>query len=289
MPQWSRGAPRPLRTARPAFAPADRFVTGGGATGEGATGEGATGGGATGSATPEAGRLFSLPPGRALEICGSLHRAILEHRIAPGAKLSEDEVGELFGASRTVARAALHALAHSGLVTMERNRGAFVARPDKREANEVFEARALIEPRVARMAAAHVGAGTDAAGTGKMAALRAHLDAEHAAVAADDKGRALSLSGEFHIRLADIADQHVLAGMVRGLVARSSLIIALYWRRVDTTCESHAHHALLDALEAGDGDAAEEIMRGHIVDLRSGLDLGDRGASAETLAEALGR
>ena len=109
MPQWSRGAPRPLRTARPAFAPADRFVTGGGATGEGATGEGATGGGATGSATPEAGRLFSLPPGRALEICARLHAAILEHRISPGAKLSEDEVGEL----RVVAAAA-DSLALSG-------------------------------------------------------------------------------------------------------------------------------------------------------------------------------
>ncbi|MEE3099541.1 MAG: GntR family transcriptional regulator [Pseudomonadota bacterium] len=226
--------------------------------------------------------MFSLPPGRALEICANLHRAILEHRIAPGAKLSEDEVGELFGASRTVARAALHALAHSGLVTMERNRGAFVARPDKREANEVFEARALIEPRVARMAAAH-------AGPADMTALRAHLEAEHEAVAADDKGRALSLSGEFHIRLADLADQQVLAGMVRALVARSSLIIALYWRRVDATCESHAHHALLDALEAGDGAAADEIMRGHIVDLRSGLDLGERPPAATSLAEALGR
>jgi len=230
----------------------------------------------------EAARLFSLPPGRALDICARLHAAILEHRISPGAKLSEDEVGELFGASRTVARQALHALAHSGLATIERNRGAFVARPTRREANEVFEARALIEPRIARLAA-------DVATPAQCEALRAHLAQEHATVAADDKGRSLALSGDFHVRICDIADQQVLAGMVRALVARSSLIIALYWRRADATCESHAHAALVEALEAHDGEAAAEIMRGHIVDLRSGLDLDERPASAMSLAQALTR
>ncbi|MDF2233900.1 GntR family transcriptional regulator [Albimonas sp. CAU 1670] len=230
----------------------------------------------------EAGRLFSLPPGRALDICTRLHNAILEHRVSPGAKLSEDEVGELFGASRTVARQALHALAHSGLVTIERNRGAFVARPSRREANEVFEARALVEPRIATLAA-------QSATPAQCAALRAHLEREHETVAADDKGRALALSGDFHVRICDIADQQVLAGMVRALVARSSLIIALYWRRADATCESHAHLALVEALEARDGTAAAEIMRGHIVDLRSGLDLDERPAPAMSLAQALTR
>ena len=42
---------------------------------------------------------FSLPPGRALAICLALEKAILEHRLRPGMKLSEDEVGEIFGAS----------------------------------------------------------------------------------------------------------------------------------------------------------------------------------------------
>lgn len=226
--------------------------------------------------------LFSLPPGRALSICVELQTAILEHRLAPGEKLSEDEVGEIFGASRTVARAALQALAHSGLVTIERNRGAHVARPSRREANEVFEARALIEPRVARLAAQMV---TEA----DVSVLRKHMEAEHAALAADDQGKALSLSGLFHITIADIADQSVLSAMVRSLISRSSLIIALYWRRRDSACERHAHHALVDALAAGDSSEAEEIMLSHIVDLRSGLDLSEPATSSRSLAEKLGR
>jgi DNA-binding GntR family transcriptional regulator len=219
-----------------------------------------------------------LPPGRALAICLELQKAILEHRLRPGMKLSEDEVGEIFGASRTVVRAALHALAHSGLVTIERNRGAFVSRPSIREAHEVFEARALIEPRVARMAAQAV---TEA----QLANLKAHIEAEHAALAAGEMGQSLSLSGLFHIAVSDIADQQVLGAIIRQLISRSSLIIALYWKRPDTACESHSHHALMVAMAARDGQAAEEIMKSHIVDLHSGLDLRQQPHRDLTLAE----
>ncbi|MEP3429979.1 MAG: GntR family transcriptional regulator [Roseibium sp.] len=210
--------------------------------------------------------LFQLPPGRTLDICLKIHSAILEHRIAPGTKLSEDEVGEIYGASRTVVRAALQALAHSGLVTIAKNRGAFVAKPSIREAHEIFEARALIEPRVAYMAAMTITQ-TD------LERLHAHIDAEHEALHAGDMGKALSLSGAFHTAIADIAAQQVLANMVRSLISRSSLIIAMYWQRPDTACESHSHHALLKAFADHDSDAAEEIQKSHLIDLHSGLNL----------------
>ena len=63
---------------------------------------------------------FSLPPGKALEICHQLEAAILQHRMQPGMELAEDEVGDLFGVSRTVARTALQALAHGGLANKVR-------------------------------------------------------------------------------------------------------------------------------------------------------------------------
>ena len=223
---------------------------------------------------------FSLPPGRTLDICLNLLRAILEHRLTPGMKLSEDDVGEIYGASRTVVRAALQALAHSGLVTIERNRGAFVSKPSIREAHEVFEARALIEPRVARAVAKRV---TEA----DIIRLKAHIEAEHKALANGDMGKALALSGLFHIALSDIADQHVFARMVRSLISRSSLIIALYWKRQDTTCESHSHHALIKAFEEHDETTAEEIMKSHIIDLHSGLNLVEVQLQDDSLKERL--
>src|SRR6516165_1479752 len=82
--------------------------------------------------------------------------AILEHRLLPGTKLGEDEIGEIYGASRTLVRTALQQLAHEGIVSIEKNRGAFVSRPSTADAREVFEARRLIEPTIVDHACAAV-------------------------------------------------------------------------------------------------------------------------------------
>lgn len=209
-----------------------------------------------------------------------LLEAVHEHRIQPGMKLSEDEVSEVFGVSRTVVRQALRALAHEGIVYIERNRGAFVAQPSVKEAREVFEARALLEPRMAHAAAQRTTAAD-------IARLEAHIADEHAALNAGKSGEALKLSGHFHIEIARIADQATVEAFIRQLVSRSALVIALYWRRRSAMCESHAHHALLEALRAQDGAQAEDLMKGHLVDLVSQLDLRPQATPPTTLKEAL--
>ncbi|KMW60836.1 Transcriptional regulator, GntR family [Candidatus Rhodobacter oscarellae] len=211
-----------------------------------------------------------------------LTEAVHEHRVLPGMKLSEDEVGEIYGAGRTVVRKALQTMAHSGLVTIERNRGAFVTKPSVKEAREVFEARALLEPQTARAAAERTTAA-------HAAALEAHIHEEHAALDAGEAGRALKLSGLFHVEIARIADQATIESFIRQLVSRSSLVIALYWRRRTALCESHAHHALLDAFRRNNPDQAEELMKGHLVDLVSQLDLREIPEETVSLREALGR
>ncbi|MGV6848487.1 MAG: GntR family transcriptional regulator [Marinibacterium sp.] len=214
------------------------------------------------------------------DISDALALAIHQHRIAPGTKLGEDELGDIYGVSRTITRAALHGLAHLQLVEIRRNRGAFVAQPSLREAREVFEARELLEPPTARRAA-QKAAPKDAE------LLMQHIRDEHAALAAEDNGAALHLSGLFHIELARIADQQTILGMIEALIARSSLIIALYWRRESALCESHAHHALVEAIADADGNRAEELMHSHLVDLHSALDLSDRTTPPRSLKEAL--
>ncbi len=220
------------------------------------------------------------PATTADEIADRLTEAVHEHRLLPGTKLSEEEVGEIFGVGRTVVRQALRALSHRDLIRIERNRGAFVAKPTIREAREVFEARALLEPRTACHAALR-------ATPADIALLRDHLDEEHAALEAGQSGRALKLSGHFHVELARIADQSTIEAFIRQLVSRSSLVIALYWRRRNALCESHAHHALLDALDRNDGETAEELMKGHLLDLLSQLDLRDQVDTSPSLRDAL--
>ncbi|NRQ12944.1 HTH-type transcriptional repressor RspR [Ensifer sesbaniae] len=221
-----------------------------------------------------------IPATRWSPIYHGLRDAIVGHRLAPGTKLPEDELASIYSVSRTVIRAALQALAHDRLVRLEPNRGAFVAQPSTREAREVFEARALIEPRVAALAA-------EVAKPEDILLLRHHLDKEHEALHAGRDSDAIMLSARFHVGIAEIAGHSVLTSFVRDLVSHSSLIIALYWKRRDTTCESHAHHALVDAIEAGEAAKAAELMKEHLLDLLSGLELSPPAKKPESLAEML--
>ncbi len=213
-------------------------------------------------------------------IAGQIQQAILDHRLSPGTKLTEDELASIYEVGRTVIRGALQALTHRGLVETQRNRGAFVAKPSTREAREVFEARALLEPRTAHSAAQRARA-VD------LRELKRHIEQEHSAMQSGDTGRAVYLSGEFHLAIARIADQTTIAEFISALIARSSLIIALYWKRRDALCESHAHMALVDAIADKDSPRAEGLMKSHLLDLRSSLDLSDRPSPPKSLREAL--
>ena len=216
------------------------------------------------------------------EIVANLTEAVHEHRLQPGTKLREDEVCEIFGVSRTLVRQALRSLEYQGLLTIKKNRGAFVSKPSLKEAREVFQARALLEPSTARSAA-------ERATRADIASLERHIKNEHDAIDRDEAGLALKLSGDFHLAIARIADQHTIEQFLRQLISRSSLVIALYWRRRNALCESNAHHALLDALRNGDGDTADELMKGHLLDLLSQLDLRDREEGPLSLKDALKR
>ena len=214
------------------------------------------------------------------QVYGALKEAILSHRLAPGTKLPEDELASIYSVGRSVIRSALQALSHDRLARLEPNRGAFVAQPSKKEAREIFEARALLEPRVAALAA-------ESATPRNVSALRAHLEKEHEALRTGQTGIAITLSARFHVALAEIADHSILTELVTDLVSRSSLIVALYWRHRDTTCEVHAHRALMNAIAKGKPKDASELMTSHLVDLLSGLDLTLGEKKPKSLADIL--
>ena len=230
--------------------------------------------------TPDIDRLDKRDTGPTAQIRHSIELAIHEHRLAPGTRLAEEELADIYGVSRVKVRDALRALAHHRLVTIRPNRGAIVSQPDTREAREVFETRELLEPRMAHMAAMN-------ARTKDIAALRDHLEEEKAAIVGMNYGRALRLSGKFHLDVARIADQDTIASIIDVLVARSALVIALYWRKETARCDNNCHASLVDALEAGDAERAEHVMREHLRDIRASLDIDDQAKASQSLRDAL--
>ncbi len=192
--------------------------------------------------------------------------AILEHRLPPGTKLGEDRLAETFGVSRTRIRQVLFRLAGEKVVKQVANRGAFVAEPTVDEARDVFDARAAIEPLLAARVAEQ-GRAAD------VERLREHVAREQAAREAADRRAQIKLSGEFHALLAEMAGNAVLGAMLRELIARSSLIIALYGARGGSDCGADEHQRLADAVRKRDAGLAAKLMREHLAHVERTLDL----------------
>lgn len=199
-----------------------------------------------------------------------IFEAVVEQRLPPGTKLSESDLCKAFGVGRMRIRRSLLLLASREVVELHSNRGAFVARPTAEQAREVFEARLAIEPNVARLA---VGRATAADIDG----LQRHIDAEHGAHDLGHRHDAIRLSGQFHVRLAQIAGNAVLLRTIKDLVTRTSLILGLYGAPGVASCRDDDHQTIRDAFTRRDPDLAARLMTDHLVHIQKHLDLSRTG------------
>jgi DNA-binding GntR family transcriptional regulator len=207
--------------------------------------------------------------------------AILEHRLLPGTKLGEDEIGEIYGASRTLVRTALLKLAHEGIVSIEKNRGAFVSRPSPADAREVFEARRLIEPTI-------VDRAIDAVSPAWLDRLHRHIAEEREAELRGDARAMVRLSGEFHRLVAEMSGHSVYLGFLKELIARSSLIILLYRRQDTPACGTDHHAEIVMAIRDRDKARSRALMIGHLMDIEAELFLKDVVPEERRLVDVLG-
>jgi len=213
---------------------------------------------------PQARATPSKAPEAAQRIYQHIVRAVGEHRLPPGTKLGEETLAELYGVSRARVRQALHHLALTHIVTLHPNRGAFVSEPTIKEARAVFAARRLVEPPLAASLVGRLG-------TPQLQRLKRHVAAEEAARSARDRHEGIKLSGEFHVLLAELGGNDVVTDMVRGLVARSSLIIALYQRAASVDCAPDEHGELVDALAGRPARVIARLMDHHLRHVEAGL------------------
>ncbi|ANL72997.1 GntR family transcriptional regulator protein [Rhizobium phaseoli] len=208
----------------------------------------------------------------AQQIRDAIREAIVERRLSPGTKLSESDVGNLFNVSRTLARAALQALSYEGLVSVEKNRGAFVAYPSPDEARQIFAARRLVEPGILREAAARITPG-DIAQLRQLLLEEGRLMSERGQTA---RRAEIKASGDFHLMLAEISGNAIMQRFMEELVARSSLVIALYGQSTASSCGHSEHGDIIAAIENDELDRACQLMLHHIAHIEADLDLRER-------------
>jgi DNA-binding GntR family transcriptional regulator len=210
-----------------------------------------------------------------------IYTAIMEKRIAPKTKLSEAKLCEVFGVGRMRVRRALLLLASQGIVELESNRGAFIACPSPKEANDVFTARMLIEPQLVH------GLCTDTDNP-DLSHLEEHIKLEHAARADSDRSHIIRLSGEFHVKLASISGNSVLIRIIRELVTRTSLIVGLFGDSGHSSCPDGDHASILAAIKKGDPSEAQRLVFEHLQHIHLGLDLSRSKPQRPDLAKVFG-
>lgn len=208
-------------------------------------------GNATGTATEGAGGSL-----QGQEAYLRLLEEIRQGTLQPGARLTETELALRLSISRTPVREAIRRLESDGLITHQPRIGAVVRTLDYAEVMELYEMRGVLERTAARMAAR-------SASEVEIAEL-ADLNKEMAA-AGTDGPRLAALNQRFHLTLIDAARNRYLVKAVQ-TVHKTLLILG------PTTLEEEGrataavaeHAAILDALAARDGAAAEAAMRAHM-------------------------
>src|SRR5262245_10967850 len=204
---------------------------------------------------------------RSQGIADVLTKAILDHRLVPGCKLGEREFAEVFGASRIVVRQALIRLADDGLVQIERNRGAFVAKPGMQEALELYDALTLVEQGVAAQL-------SDRLGPAGWAELRQHIERQRQAVSAGNDALADLLGQEFHTLFVRLSRNKVMQELHAQLIRRTTLLRSLITADFDYCNLLEDHSRIVDLLEKGRLKPAMElidthhraVVRGYIMD-----------------------
>ena len=198
------------------------------------------------------------------KIAEKLIQSILNAELAPGDRLGETKLAELFGVSRTLVREALIELQTRGFVEVRPRLGWFVVEPSFEEARETYAARRVIEPGMLRDAGKPLQS--------VILSLRKHVAEEKKAIENGNSATRSVLLADFHVCLAEHLGNRFLTAMMHDLSARTTLVSALYQSTNEAQVSNNDHAMIVEALANGDSEEAERLMREHIHFLEARLD-----------------
>jgi GntR family transcriptional regulator of gluconate operon len=195
-----------------------------------------------------------------------IRERILAGDFASGDRLVEAKIAEQLGISRGPLREALKQLAAEGLVREEPRRGAFVATPTADDVQDVYDLRAAIESRAARLVIAN---GDPAA----LEVLRRALDGIGAAAKAGDLQRLVRADYEFHETLCRVSGNRRLHEVFVRNASALRVLLRLEEERFYASFDEvlNQHRDLLGAVEAGDAPRAEAMFTDHLESARDRL------------------
>jgi DNA-binding GntR family transcriptional regulator len=202
-------------------------------------------------------RKFAAPLRQ--QVLDGLRRAIIDGRLAPGARLTERELTEMMRVSRTVIREALRQLETEGLIAIIPNKGPVVRELSVAEAQDLYSIRAVLEGLAARLFVEH-------AGDAQVKGLAQALDVVAGAYRRGDAQEVLETKNRFYDALFEGAGSETLSTMLNSLHARiwrwRALGLSHPRRSAQRSRESvKGLRAVLAAIRRRDAAAAEKLTR----------------------------
>jgi DNA-binding GntR family transcriptional regulator len=184
--------------------------------------------------------------------------AIIIGEFAPGTMLTAPTLAARFDVSATPVREALLNLEKRGFVEIARNKGFRVTEVSEQDLAEIVQIRQWLEAPAMRLLAGTLDEQV-------LADLRAEAAQIVESAAASALQTYLATDTDFHLHLLSLTGNDRLVTLVGDLRHQTRLVgLANMLGTRELAESSEEHLTLLDLLAAGDGAAAEELMRVHI-------------------------
>ena len=195
-------------------------------------------------------------------VANALRAAVISGELKPGEVYSAPTLGARFGVSATPVREAMLDLVREGLVISLRNKGFRVTEVSDEDLDNVAAVRQLIEPPTIRDVVPVIPAAD-------YPRLRRLAEDIVVAAQADDLIAYIEADRVFHVTLLAYSGNQKLVDVVSDLRSQTRLLgltpLVESGRLLPSATE---HHELMDLVEAGDGEGAEQLMRRHIGHVR---------------------
>jgi len=193
------------------------------------------------------------------QIAAALKTAILSMRLTPGQMISENEIGLMFGASRTPVREAFAILREANLIVTWPSRGTFVSRLSVHEFKSAQFIRESIEAAVIENLC------KDGLSRASEASILDNLEGQRRAVDRNDKAAFQTLDDQFHIALANATG----LDRVQGALVREKTVLdrlrVFSLDKTDNMARLYAEHGqIFAALQARDAEKAATQLRSHL-------------------------
>lgn len=189
-----------------------------------------------------------------------IRQQIIAKELYPGNKIVEEQLAAETGLSRTPIRAALKRLSYEGLVVSCPKKGSFVAKPTKKDMQDAYECRKLLEAEAAKCACNYI---TEE----QLMELEDIWQQQIAAHKAHDMHAFLEINERFHALIANASGNTFFQKYIQELTIRCNVFLLFYDKFQITPLEdSYAvkeHRLIIDALKERNPEKCYQTALNH--------------------------